>query len=216
MRNRYASSNLIQSRSCCALTVTTCGLILVACLMASCTRDYSADDARSNKINRNKSGHGSHEENPGNKAKSDSQKKELDKAIGINLTQSMQNKARLQTFLPEGIKLEHLSKQNTLYLLYSPVDLQTDSILYPVRHVVNDAQFLQAQSIVQSYSNEFDLLIAKRKAALAAGTSDPDLEKTMLEIRIEIYQLRVAIFRKIFVNVLTKEQQDWVMENYPK
>jgi hypothetical protein len=203
---------VLQSRSRCALTAITCGMILVACLMTSCNRNHSADGS-----NRNKSGHGSHGENPGNKALTDAdKKKELEKAIAIDLTQSPKNKARLESLLPEGIKLDHLSKQNTLYLLYSPVDLRTDSILFPVRHLVDEAQYLKAQSIVGSFHLEFEKLIAKRSAALSAAQSDPDLEKTLLDIRVEIFQLRNTIFKKIFVNVLTKEQQDWVMEKYPK
>ena len=109
--------------------------------------------------------------------------------------------------IPDGFTAANLNKATTTYLLSAPLDIRTDMILFSMGEIMSIEQKLQAQEIVASYESEFISLAERRRHILTTASNSDETRQDLIDLRAEIHQLSLSIYKKVFRDILSKQQQ---------
>lgn len=109
--------------------------------------------------------------------------------------------------IPDGFTAANLNKATTTYLLSAPLDIRTDMILFSMGEIMSIEQKLQAQEIVASYESEFISLAERRRNILTTASNSDETRQDLIDLRAEIHQLSLSIYKKVFRDILSKQQQ---------
>ena len=106
-----------------------------------------------------------------------------------------------------GFTKQQLNKNQTLLMVVGSNDIKTVTLAFSYLPFLSSEQRQQCQSLVATYDEDFEALLAERNEILEHVGGTRDTERELLAWKISVANLSRRIRRQMFTKVLTDEQR---------
>ena len=113
-----------------------------------------------------------------------------------------------ETMLEEaGLNKQQVAKNQTVLIAVAPDDVRTNTLAFSLLPHLSSAQRQQCRTLVATYKDDFDAMLAERNDILDHIGGIRDTERELFAWRISMATLTRKIRRRLFVEILTDEQR---------